>query len=44
MNGGDYLQGLRIALANGDVTQIDFANSAAVSELSPAERALLGAP
>jgi outer membrane lipoprotein-sorting protein len=44
MSGGDYLQALRITLANGDVTRIDFANSAAVSELAPAERTLFGAP
>ncbi|MFM0225727.1 LolA family protein [Paraburkholderia dipogonis] len=44
MNGGDYLQRLRITLANGDVTQLDFTKSAAVTELSAAERGLLGAP
>jgi outer membrane lipoprotein-sorting protein len=44
MSGGDYLRALRITLANGDVTRIDFANSAAVSELPPADRALFGAP
>ena len=44
MNGGDYLQSLRITLANGDVTQLDFAKSAAVTELTAAERGLLGAP
>ncbi len=44
MSGGDYLQALRITLANGDVTRIDFANSAAVSELPPADRTLFGAP
>jgi outer membrane lipoprotein-sorting protein len=44
MSGGDYLQALRITLANGDVTRIDFARSAAVSELAPAERTLFGAP
>ncbi|WGS49061.1 outer membrane lipoprotein carrier protein LolA [Paraburkholderia sp. D15] len=44
MSGGDYLQSLRITLASGDVTKLDFAKSAAVSELTPAERALLGAP
>ena len=44
MSGGDYLQALRITLANGDVTRIDFANSAVVSELPPADRALFGAP
>ncbi|MFM0501986.1 LolA family protein [Paraburkholderia caffeinilytica] len=44
MNGGDYLQSLRITLANGDVTRLDFAKSAAVTEPTPAERSLLGAP
>jgi outer membrane lipoprotein-sorting protein len=44
MSGGDYLQALRITLANGDVTRIDFAKSTAVSELAPAERTLFGAP
>ncbi|MFM0041437.1 LolA family protein [Paraburkholderia sediminicola] len=44
MNGGDYLQSLRITLANGDVTKLDFAKSAAVTEPTPAERSLLGAP
>ncbi|RDK04382.1 outer membrane lipoprotein carrier protein LolA [Paraburkholderia lacunae] len=44
MNGGDYLQSLRITLANGDVTKLDFAKSAAVIEPTPAERTLLGAP
>ncbi|MFM0626054.1 outer membrane lipoprotein carrier protein LolA [Paraburkholderia xenovorans] len=44
MNGGDYLQRLRITLANGDVTQLDFTRSAAVTELTAAERGLLGAP
>jgi outer membrane lipoprotein-sorting protein len=44
MSGGDYLQALRITLANGDVTRIDFTNSAAVSELPPADRTLFGVP
>jgi outer membrane lipoprotein-sorting protein len=44
MSGGDYLQALRITLANGDVTRIDFANTAAVSELPPADRTLFVAP
>ena len=44
MSGGDYLQALRITLVNGDVTRIDFANSAAVSELPTADRTLFGAP
>jgi outer membrane lipoprotein-sorting protein len=42
MAGGDFLQTLTITSANGDSTRIDFANSAAVTEPSSAERALLG--
>ncbi|WP_025601425.1 LolA family protein [Burkholderia sp. WSM2230] len=44
MSGGDYLQSLHIALANGDTTQLEFSKSEAVSEPAPAERSLLGAP
>lgn len=44
MRGGDYLQSLLITLANGDITKLDFAKSAAVTEPTPAERSLLGAP
>ncbi|MFM0059249.1 outer membrane lipoprotein carrier protein LolA [Paraburkholderia phytofirmans] len=44
MHGGDYLQRLRITLANGDITQLEFTKSAAVTELTAAERGLLGAP
>jgi len=44
MSGGDYLQRLRITLANGDITQLEFTKSAAVTELTTAERGLLGAP
>ncbi|MFM0243186.1 LolA family protein [Paraburkholderia phytofirmans] len=44
MSGGDYLQRLRITLANGDITQLEFTKSAAVTELTAAERGLLGAP
>jgi outer membrane lipoprotein-sorting protein len=44
MDGGDYLQSLRITLANGDVTKLEFAKSMAVNEPTPAERSLLGAP
>ncbi|CAH2791925.1 MAG: FIG027190: Putative transmembrane protein [uncultured Paraburkholderia sp.] len=44
MSGGDYLQSLRIALANGDTTQLEFSRSETVSEPAPAERTLLGAP
>ena len=43
MSGGAFLQTLRITLANGDVTQLDFTGSTAVDELTPAERALFGA-
>ena len=44
MKGGDFLQSLRITLANGDITQLDFTKSVAVTEPTPAERTLLGAP
>ena len=44
MDGGDYLQSLRIALANGDVTKLAFTKSEAASEPTAAERSLLGAP
>ncbi|MGF6663050.1 outer membrane lipoprotein-sorting protein [Paraburkholderia atlantica] len=44
MSGGDYLQSLRITLANGDVTKLEFANSTAVAEPTPDERGLFGAP
>ncbi|MFM0394205.1 outer membrane lipoprotein carrier protein LolA [Paraburkholderia phytofirmans] len=44
MHGGDYLQRLRITLANDDITQLEFTKSAAVTELTAAERGLLGAP
>ncbi|CAN0624323.1 Outer membrane lipoprotein carrier protein LolA [Burkholderia multivorans] len=44
MSGGAYLQSVRIRLANGDVTQIDFDGSTAVTNLTPAERALFGNP
>jgi outer membrane lipoprotein-sorting protein len=43
MSGGAYLQTLRITLANGDVTQLDFTGSAALDQLTPAERTLFGA-
>ncbi len=43
MEGGDYLKSLRITLANGDATQIEFAGSKVVDELQPSERTLLGA-
>jgi hypothetical protein len=44
MSGGDYLRTVRVTLANGDVTQLDFADSVVVKQLTPAERALFGAP
>jgi outer membrane lipoprotein-sorting protein len=44
MSGGGYLRSLRITLANGDVTSLDFADSATVTELTPAEQQLFGAP
>ncbi|WP_233802807.1 LolA family protein [Paraburkholderia sp. HP33-1] len=44
MSGGDYLQSLRITLANGDVTKLEFANSTIVAEPTPDERGLFGAP
>ncbi|MGF6968548.1 outer membrane lipoprotein-sorting protein [Paraburkholderia sp. WC7.3g] len=44
MSGGDYLQSLRITLANGDVTKLEFANSTAVAAPTPGERSLFGAP
>ncbi|ALL66085.1 putative transmembrane protein [Paraburkholderia caribensis MBA4] len=43
MTGGEFLQTLRITLANGDVTQIEFAKSEAINDLAPGERPLLGA-
>jgi outer membrane lipoprotein-sorting protein len=43
MMGGEFMQTLRITLANGDVTQIEFAKSEAISDLAPNERTLLGA-
>ena len=43
MTGGEFLQTLRITLANGDVTQIEFAKSEAIDDLAPGERTLLGA-
>jgi hypothetical protein len=42
MNGGDFLQSLRITLANGDVTQFDFSGSAEVSDLTPADQQRFG--
>jgi outer membrane lipoprotein-sorting protein len=44
MSGSSYLQSLRITLASGDVTTLDFADTTAVTELTPAEQQLFGAP
>jgi len=44
MAGGDFLHGLRITFANGDVTQYDFSGSAQVSELTSADQKLFGTP
>lgn len=44
LGGGDFLQTLRITLANGDVTQFDFSGSTEVTELAPADRLLFGTP
>ncbi|WP_246326999.1 outer membrane lipoprotein carrier protein LolA [Burkholderia guangdongensis] len=43
MSGGAYLETLVIAFANGNVTKLEFVNSARVDTLAPAERAWLGA-
>lgn len=43
MEGGAFLEGLRITLANGDVTQFEFSGSAQVSEPTPADQQLFGA-
>ncbi|WP_133647839.1 LolA family protein [Paraburkholderia flava] len=43
MEGGAYLQTLHIALANGDATQLDFADTTTVDTPTPAELALFGA-
>ncbi|SAL46071.1 signal peptide protein [Caballeronia arvi] len=44
MTGGAFLKSLRIDLANGDVTRIEFTKSEATDELPSAERTLLSAP
>jgi hypothetical protein len=44
MTGGAFLRSLRIDLANGDVTRIEFTKSEAADDLPPAERTLLSAP
>jgi outer membrane lipoprotein-sorting protein len=44
MTGGALLRSLRIDLASGDVTRIDFSKSEAIDEPAPAERILLNTP
>jgi outer membrane lipoprotein-sorting protein len=44
MSGGTYLRTLRITLASGDVTSLDFTDSTVVTGLTPAEQQLFGAP
>jgi outer membrane lipoprotein-sorting protein len=44
MSGGNYLRTLRITLASGDVTSLDFTDSTAVTDLTAAEQQLFGAP
>jgi len=44
MTGGAFVRSLRIDLANGDVTRLEFTKIEAVDDLPPAERTLLGAP
>lgn len=44
MSGGSYLRTLRITLANGDVTALDFSDSTTVTELTSGEQQLFGAP
>jgi outer membrane lipoprotein-sorting protein len=44
MTGVVFLRSLRIDLANGDVTRIDFTNSEAADDLPFAERTLLSTP
>jgi hypothetical protein len=43
MEGGAFLQTLRMTAANGDITRIDFSDSERIDALSPAESALFGA-
>jgi hypothetical protein len=43
ISGGEFVQTVRIVHTSGDLTQIEFAKSELLSELAPAERALLGA-
>jgi len=42
LDGGEFLDGLRITLANGDVIRYDFDASTAVTTLTPADMALFG--
>ena len=44
MSGDSYLRTLRITLANGDVTTLDFSDSTTVTGLTSAEQQLFGAP
>ncbi|WJF91337.1 outer membrane lipoprotein carrier protein LolA [Paraburkholderia bonniea] len=44
LSGGNDLHSVRISLANGDLTQMDFTDSVAAGVLSAAERTQLGAP
>ena len=44
MTGGAFLRSLRIDLASGDVTRIEFTKSEAADDLPSAERSLLGTP
>jgi outer membrane lipoprotein-sorting protein len=44
MTGGAFLRSLRIDLANGDTTRIEFTKSEAADDLPSAERTLLSAP
>jgi carboxylesterase type B len=44
MAGGEYLRTLRVTLPNGDVTQLEFAGSAATTSVAPEDAALFEAP
>lgn len=44
MSGGSYLRTLHITLTNGDVTTLDFSDTATVTDLTSAEQQLFGAP
>jgi outer membrane lipoprotein-sorting protein len=43
MSGSSYLQSLRIALASGDITELLFSDTTAITTLTPAEQQLFGA-